>query len=74
MMWYVRKLQNKKIKNFQIGKTWDQLFYLLAICLAVQPQRIDESIALQLSERCGERMMHMANGNIDEFRNAFATG
>ncbi|CAI5441908.1 unnamed protein product [Caenorhabditis angaria] len=64
-------------KNFQydvIGKTWDQLFYLLGICLAVQPQRIDESIASQLSERCGERIMHMANGNIDEFRNAFSTG
>ncbi|CAL2034972.1 unnamed protein product [Caenorhabditis brenneri] len=69
--------QQPSKKNFQydvIGKTWDQLFYLLAICLAVQPQRIDESIASQLSERCGERMMHMANGNIDEFRNAFSTG
>ncbi|CAO4368078.1 unnamed protein product [Caenorhabditis nigoni] len=69
--------QQPSKKNFQydvIGKTWDQLFYLLAICLAVQPQRIDESIASQLAERCGERMMHMANGNVDEFRNAFSTG
>uniref|UniRef100_A0A1I7T865 Eukaryotic translation initiation factor 3 subunit L n=1 Tax=Caenorhabditis tropicalis TaxID=1561998 RepID=A0A1I7T865_9PELO len=64
-------------KNFQydvIGKTWDQLFHLLAICVALQPQRIDESISSQLYERCGERIMHMMNGNIEEFRNAFSLG
>ncbi|CAD6192254.1 unnamed protein product [Caenorhabditis auriculariae] len=57
-----------------IGKTWEQLFHLLAICLAVQPQRIDESIASQLAERCGDRMSHMANGSIEEFRSAFSMG
>ncbi|PIO62934.1 hypothetical protein TELCIR_15486 [Teladorsagia circumcincta] len=56
--------QQQKQKNFQydvIGKTYDQLFHLLAICLAIQPQRIDESIASQLAERCGDRMSRMGN-------------
>ncbi|KAK6025071.1 hypothetical protein OSTOST_09039, partial [Ostertagia ostertagi] len=79
--------QQQKQKNFQydvIGKTYDQLFHLLAICLAIQPQRIDESIASnflsemcdasQLAERCGDRMSRMGNGDLDEFRLAFQMG
>nr|CDJ97790.1 RNA polymerase I-associated factor PAF67 domain containing protein [Haemonchus contortus] len=69
--------QQQKQKNFQydvIGKTYDQLFHLLAICLAIQPQRIDESIASQLVERCGDRMSRMGNGDLDEFRLAFQMG
>ncbi|OZC06170.1 hypothetical protein X798_06846 [Onchocerca flexuosa] len=64
-------------KNFQydvIGKTNEQLYHLLAICLTLQPQRIDDSIQSQLYERTGERMNHMSNGNIDEFRLAFQQG
>ncbi|EJW82928.1 eukaryotic translation initiation factor 3 subunit L, partial [Wuchereria bancrofti] len=57
-----------------IGKTNEQLYHLLAICLTLQPQRIDDSIQSQLYERTGERMNHMSNGNIDEFRLAFQQG
>lgn len=57
-----------------IGKTNEQLFHLLAICLTLQPQRIDESIMSQLTDRTGERMQRMAHGDIDEFRNAFLQG
>ncbi|KIH61199.1 hypothetical protein ANCDUO_08536 [Ancylostoma duodenale] len=69
--------QQQKQKNFQydvIGKTYEQLFHLLAICLAIQPQRIDEAIASQLSERCGDRISRMTNGDLDEFRLAFQMG
>ncbi|CAI4229731.1 unnamed protein product [Auanema sp. JU1783] len=74
-----KSLQTQQIKkqNFQydvIGKTWDQLFHLLAICLSVQPQRIDESIASQLAERSGDRMSRMANGDVDEFKQVFQMG
>ncbi|RCN30665.1 hypothetical protein ANCCAN_23564 [Ancylostoma caninum] len=58
----------------KIGKTYEQLFHLLAICLAIQPQRIDEAIASQLSERCGDRISRMTNGDLDEFRLAFQMG
>ncbi|VDN52365.1 unnamed protein product [Dracunculus medinensis] len=64
-------------KNFQydvIGKTNDQLYHLLAICLTLQPQRIDDSIQSQLIEKSGDRMNRMSNGDIDEFRLAFQQG
>ncbi|TMS34514.1 hypothetical protein L596_002092 [Steinernema carpocapsae] len=57
--------QSTKRQNYQydvIGKTNDQLFHLLSICLALQPQRIDESIQSQLIEKTGDRMVRMANG------------
>ncbi|KAF8360469.1 eif-3.L [Pristionchus pacificus] len=72
------QLQNQQAKkNFQydvIGKTNDQLYQLLAICLTLQPQRIDEAVASQLWERVGDRMSRMANGDIDEFRSCFQMG
>uniref|UniRef100_A0A0R3QWE1 PCI domain-containing protein n=1 Tax=Brugia timori TaxID=42155 RepID=A0A0R3QWE1_9BILA len=68
----------KTVENLEldpkIGKTNEQLYHLLAICLTLQPQRIDDSIQSQLYERTGERMNHMSNGNIDEFRLAFQQG
>ncbi|GMR35261.1 hypothetical protein PMAYCL1PPCAC_05456 [Pristionchus mayeri] len=72
------QLQNQQTKkNFQydvIGKTNDQLYQLLAICLTLQPQRIDEAVSSQLWERVGDRMSRMANGDIDEFRSCFQMG
>ncbi|KAI1727977.1 RNA polymerase i-associated factor PAF67 domain-containing protein [Ditylenchus destructor] len=66
--------QKKNTKYDVIGKTNEQLFHLLAICLTLQPQRIDESIQSQLYEKSGDRMSRMAKGDIDEFRNAFQQG
>uniref|UniRef100_A0A915E2P9 Eukaryotic translation initiation factor 3 subunit L n=1 Tax=Ditylenchus dipsaci TaxID=166011 RepID=A0A915E2P9_9BILA len=65
--------QKKNTKYDVIGKN-EQLFHLLAICLTLQPQRIDESIQSQLAEKSGDRMLRMANGDIEEFRNAFQQG
>ncbi|CAG9530021.1 unnamed protein product [Cercopithifilaria johnstoni] len=73
----IQQQNQQQKKNFQydvIGKTNEQLYHLLAICLTLQPQRIDDSIQSQLHERTGERMNHMSNGNIDEFRLAFQQG
>ncbi|CAJ0951495.1 unnamed protein product, partial [Mesorhabditis belari] len=69
--------QTQQKKNFQydvIGKTHDQLFHLLAICLSLQPQRIDESIQSQLIEKMGDRLSRMSNGEVDEYKNAFMLG
>jgi translation initiation factor 3 subunit L len=66
--------QKKNTKYDVIGKTNEQLFHLLAICLTLQPQRIDESLQSQLHERCGDRMLRMSNGDIEEFPNAFQQG
>jgi translation initiation factor 3 subunit L len=67
-------VQKKNLKYDVIGKTNDQLFHLLTICLTLQPQRIDESIMSLLIEKNGDRMSRMSNGDIDEFRTAFQHG
>ncbi|MFH4979996.1 hypothetical protein AB6A40_006705 [Gnathostoma spinigerum] len=66
--------QKKSFQYDVIGKTNDRLYHLLAICLTLQPQRIDESIQSQLYEKNGDRMNRMSNGDIDEFRAAFQQG
>jgi len=81
---YIQRTQNlqqqqttqgkRNTKYDVIGKTNEQLFHLLAICLTLQPQRIDESIQSQLLEKNGDRMLRMSNGDLDEFRNAFQQG
>ncbi|VDN04846.1 unnamed protein product [Thelazia callipaeda] len=68
------QLQKKNFQYDVIGKTNEQLYHLLAICLTLQPQRIDDSIQSQLFERTGDRMNHMSNGDVDEFRIAFQQG
>ena len=54
--------RNKTGKYDVIGKTNEQLYHLMTICLTLQPQRIDESIQTQLQDKFGERMNRMANG------------
>lgn len=66
--------RNKAGKYDVIGKTNEQLYHLLTICLTLQPQRIDDSIQTQLQDKFSERMFRMANGDIDEFRSAFQQG
>lgn len=66
--------QRRNTKYDVIGKTNDQLFHLLAICLTLQPQRIDEAIMSQLLEKNSDRMLRMSNGDLDEFRNSFQQG
>lgn len=38
------------------------MYNLLAICLILQPRRIDESIQSQLTEKMSEKMNRMARG------------
>lgn len=57
-----------------ISKTADQMYNLLAICLILQPQRIDESIQSQLNEKFSEKMNRMARGELTDFETAFQMG
>jgi len=63
--------RNKAGKYDVIGKTNDQLYHLLTICLTLQPQRIDEAIQTQLQDKFGERMNRMANGYSKQFKTIY---
>merc|ERR1719384_1785630 len=60
--------QIKTYQNDQIKKQTDQMYVLLAICLVLHPQRIDESLHSSLKEKTySEKMNKMSSGDLTEF-------
>ena len=65
-------LQTKTYQNDQINKQTDQMYTLLAICLVLHPQRIDESLHSMLKEKnYAEKMNKMSQGDLAEFEACF---
>lgn len=64
--------QTKTYQNDQINKQTDQMYNLLAMCLVLHPQCIDESIQQALREKgYHEKMYKMQYGDLTEFENCF---
>ncbi len=62
----------KTYQNDQINKQTDQMYTLLAICLVLHPQRIDESLHSMLKEKSfAEKMNKMQAGDLSEFEACF---
>ena len=65
-------MQMKTYQNDQINKQTDQMYVLLAMCLVLHPQRIDESLHSMLKEKnYAEKMNKMQAGDISEFDACF---
>lgn len=65
---------NPHHKTFQqelLEKQTDQMYVLLALCLALHPQRIDESVMTQMQEKFGEMYGKLQRGDIAEFEAQF---
>nr|XP_023018741.1 eukaryotic translation initiation factor 3 subunit L [Leptinotarsa decemlineata] len=63
---------SKTYQHDQINKQTDQMYHLLAICLVLHPQCIDESIQQTLREKSyHEKMYKMQYGDLQEFENCF---
>lgn len=63
---------SRSYQNDQINKQTDQMYNLLAICLVLHPQCVDESIQQVLREKnYHEKMYKMQYGDLDEFENSF---
>lgn len=64
--------QTKTYQNDQINKQTEQMYVLLAICLVLHPQRIDESLHSMLKEKnYADRMNKMQTGDLAEFEASF---
>ena len=62
----------KTYQNDQINKQTDQMYVLLAMCLVLHPQRIDESLHSMLKEKnYAEKMNKMQAGDLSEFEQCF---
>lgn len=64
--------QQRTYQTDQINKQTEQMYTLLAICLVLHPQRIDESVHSQLRDKYGERMLKMQRGELQEFENSYS--
>lgn len=64
--------QSRTYQNDQINKQTEQMYHLLAICLVLHPQCIDESIQQVLREKnYHEKMYKMQYGDLAEFESCF---
>ncbi|XP_017890437.1 eukaryotic translation initiation factor 3 subunit L [Ceratina calcarata] len=62
----------KNYQNDQINKQTDQMYNLLAICLVLHPQCIDEGLQQTLRDKnYHEKMYKMQYGDLDEFESIF---
>ena len=63
---------SRSYQNDQINKQTEQMYHLLAICLVLHPQCIDESIQQVLREKnYNDNMYKMQCGDLEVFRNFF---
>uniref|UniRef100_A0A0A9Y4I3 Eukaryotic translation initiation factor 3 subunit L n=3 Tax=Lygus hesperus TaxID=30085 RepID=A0A0A9Y4I3_LYGHE len=64
--------QTRTYQNDQINKQTEQMYHLLAICLVLHPQCIDDSIQQHLREKnYHEKMFKMQCGDLSEFEACF---
>ncbi|XP_022253982.1 eukaryotic translation initiation factor 3 subunit L-like [Limulus polyphemus] len=64
--------QHKTAQAEEISKQTDRMYHLLAICLVLHPQLIDESVLSQLKEKHGDKMLRLQKGDLQEFENSFS--
>jgi translation initiation factor 3 subunit L len=63
---------SRSYQNDQINKQTEQMYHLLAICLVLHPQCIDESIQQVLREKnYNDNMYKMQCGDLEVFKNFF---
>ncbi|XP_055701323.1 eukaryotic translation initiation factor 3 subunit L isoform X2 [Phlebotomus papatasi] len=63
---------SRSYQNDQINKQTDQMYHLLAICLVLHPQCIDESIQQVLREKnYHDNMYKMQCGDLEVFKNFY---
>lgn len=64
--------QQRTYQVDQINKQTDKMYALLAICLTLHPQRIDESILSHLKDKHGDQMNKMQRGDKNVFAEIFS--
>jgi len=66
-----QQFQGRGYQTDHLNKQTDQMYTLLAVCLTLHPQSIDESVQTVLTDKYHEKMMRMSRGVREEFENAF---
>uniref|UniRef100_A0A5S6QWP9 Eukaryotic translation initiation factor 3 subunit L n=1 Tax=Trichuris muris TaxID=70415 RepID=A0A5S6QWP9_TRIMR len=69
-----QQAQQKSWQYDLVGRINDQMYQLLAICVALQPQRIEESIQSELYKQVSDRFSRMQRGELKDHELAFQAG
>ncbi|KFM78528.1 Eukaryotic translation initiation factor 3 subunit L, partial [Stegodyphus mimosarum] len=64
--------QQRTYQADQMNKQTERMYTLLAICLVLHPQRIDESVLSTLKENYGDKLLRMQRGDLAEFEACFS--
>ncbi|KAI7955780.1 hypothetical protein MJO29_007179 [Puccinia striiformis f. sp. tritici] len=65
ILYFLQRLKGYHTRGYQydaINKQGDRMYALLAICQAISPSKIDESISSTMKEKYGEQLIKMLSG------------
>lgn len=71
---HIGRIKHNHTRSYQyeqINKRNDQMMAMLGLCLALQPQQVDESMMSMVREKAGERLSRMRQGEIQAFEDLF---
>jgi len=66
-----KQYHTRSVKYDSIMKKSEQMYGLLAICIALCPQRVDENVHTALREKYGDKMQKMQKGDLATFDEVF---
>lgn len=71
---HIARIKHNHTRSYQyeqINKRNDQMMALLALCLALQPQQIDESMMGMVREKAGDRLARLRQSETQAFEDLF---
>lgn len=71
---HVGRIKHNHTRSYQyeqINKRNDQMMALLALCLALRPQQVDESVYTLVRDKAGDRLARMRQGEMNAFEDLF---
>lgn len=71
---HIGRIKHNHTRSYQyeqINKRNDQMMALLALCLAMQPQQVDESMMSMVRDKAGERLSRLRQGELQAFEDLF---
>lgn len=71
---HIGRIKHNHTRSYQyeqINKRNDQMMALLALCLALQPQQVDESMMGMVREKAGDRLARLRQGEPQAFEDLF---
>lgn len=71
---HISRIKHNHTRSYQyeqINKRNDQMMALLALCLSLQPQQIDESMMAMVRDKAGDRLARLRQGEAQAFEDLF---